>query len=80
MMLQVYDTNNDGVLREDDLRDVLKAMIIENGMEFNDEEVQHVPQGSISHKAITTHTLKGEAPCSYSLHGRVQGGERSSHS
>ena len=42
--MQVYDTNNDGVLREDDLREVLKAMIIENGMEFNDEEVQHVPQ------------------------------------
>ena len=40
----MYDTNNDGVLREDDLREVLKAMIIENGMEFNDEEVQHVPQ------------------------------------
>ena len=42
--MQVYDTNNDGVLREDDLREVLKAMIIENGMEFNDEEVQHNPQ------------------------------------
>ena len=42
-MLQVYDTNNDGILREDDLREVLKAMIIENGMEFNDEEVQHLP-------------------------------------
>ena len=41
--IQVYDTNNDGILREDDLREVLKAMIIENGMEFNDEEVQHVP-------------------------------------
>ena len=46
--MQVYDTNNDGVLREDDLREVLKAMIVENGMEFNDEEVQHVPQRSIS--------------------------------
>ena len=45
--MQVYDTNNDGVLREDDLREVLKAMIIENGMEFNDEEVQQLPQRSI---------------------------------
>ena len=43
----MYDTNNDGVLREDDLREVLKAMIIENGMEFNDEEVQQLPQRSI---------------------------------
>ena len=43
----MYDTNNDGILREDDLREVLKAMIIENGMEFNDEEVQHVTQRSI---------------------------------
>ena len=45
--MQVYDTNNDGVLREDDLREVLKAMIIENGMEFNDEEVPQLPQRSI---------------------------------
>ena len=43
----MYDTNNDGVLREDDLREVLKAMIIENGMEFNDEEVPQLPQRSI---------------------------------
>ena len=51
----MYDTNNDGILREDDLREVLKAMIIENGMEFNDEEVQHVPQRGIS-PLIFSHT------------------------
>ena len=29
-IFQVYDTNNDGVLKEDDLYDVLRAMMEEN--------------------------------------------------
>ena len=40
--MQVYDTNNDGVLKEDDLYEVLRAMMMENGMEFEVEELKHL--------------------------------------
>ena len=39
---QVYDTNNDGVLQEDDLYEVLSAMMMENGMEFDETELKHL--------------------------------------
>ena len=38
----MYDTNNDGVLREDDLYEVLRAMMMENGMDFEGEELKHL--------------------------------------
>ena len=30
----MYDTNNDGILRENDLRNVLKPVMVENGMDL----------------------------------------------
>ena len=39
---QVYDTNDDGVLQEDDLYEVLRAMMMENGMEFEAAELKHL--------------------------------------
>ena len=38
----MYDTNNDGVLKEDDLYEVLRAMMMENGMEFEEEQLKHL--------------------------------------
>ena len=38
----MYDTDNDGVLREDDLYQVLRAMMTENGMQLKVEEVRHL--------------------------------------
>ena len=34
-LLGVYDTNNDGVLRKDDLCKVLKSLMIKNSMDFD---------------------------------------------
>ena len=36
----MYDTDNDGVLREDDFYQVLRAMMAENGMQLKVEEVR----------------------------------------
>ena len=41
-LFQVYDTDQDGVLQEDNFREVLKACMTENGMEFEEEEVDHL--------------------------------------
>ena len=41
-IFQVYDTNNDGVLKEDDLYEVLRAMMEENMMEFEEEQLKHL--------------------------------------
>ena len=38
----MYDTDNDGVLIEDDLYQVLRAMMTENGMHLKVEEVKHL--------------------------------------
>ena len=34
-LLGVYDTNNDGVVRKDDLCKVLKSLMIKNSMDFD---------------------------------------------
>ena len=36
-LLGVYDTNNDGVLRKDDLCKVLKSMMFDNDMDFESD-------------------------------------------
>lgn len=41
-LFQVYDTDGDGVLQEENFREVLKACMTENGMEFDEEEVDHL--------------------------------------
>ena len=41
-LFHVYDTDGDGVLQEENFREVLKACMTENGMEFDDEEVDHL--------------------------------------
>jgi len=41
-LFQVYDTEGDGVLQEENFRDVLKACMTENGMDFEDEDVDHL--------------------------------------
>ena len=38
----MYDTNDDGVLKEDDLYEVLRAMMVENGMEFEEEQLKQL--------------------------------------
>ena len=38
----MYDTDNDGVLIEDELYQMLRAMMTENGMQLKVEEVRHL--------------------------------------
>ena len=38
----MYDTNNDGILRENDLRNVLKPVMVVNGMECLLLTMQHL--------------------------------------
>ena len=41
-LFKLYDANGDGQLLEEELHDVLKAMMTENGMEFEEEELKHL--------------------------------------
>ena len=41
-LFKLYDTNNNGQLVEEELHDVLKAMMTENGMEFEEDELKHL--------------------------------------
>ena len=41
----MYDTDNDGVLIEDELYQMLRAMMTENGMQLKVEEVRHLAIG-----------------------------------
>ena len=44
----MYDTNNDGILRENDLRNVLKPVMVENGMDLR--PISHfVPPSSFNY-------------------------------
>ena len=46
----MYDTNNDGILRENDLRNVLKPVMVENGMDLM--PISHfVPPSSFNNAA-----------------------------
>lgn len=38
-LFKVYDLNDDGLIDESDLREVMKACMVENGMEFDESEV-----------------------------------------
>lgn len=38
-LFKVYDLNDDGLIDESDLREVMKACMLENGMEFDEKEV-----------------------------------------
>ena len=41
-LFQVYDTDSDGVLQEDNFREVLKACMTENGMKFEEEDLDNL--------------------------------------
>ena len=41
-LFKLYDTNGNGQLVEEELHDVLKAMMTENGMEFEADELEHL--------------------------------------
>ena len=50
LILEMYDTNNDGILRENDLRNVLKPVMVENGMDLM--PISHfVPPSSFNNAA-----------------------------
>jgi len=38
-LFKVYDLNDDGLIDESDLREVMKACMVENGMQFDEKEV-----------------------------------------
>ena len=38
LLFKIYDTDNDGLVEEDDFRFVIKACMVENGLKFDDEQ------------------------------------------
>lgn len=39
-LFKVYDLNDDGMIDESDLREVMKACMVENGMDFDDKDIR----------------------------------------
>ena len=65
-LFRVYDSNNDGIIDLDELKEILKACSAENGLELNDEQIEDLTSGlfedavNSSHQGISLEDLRQE--------------------